>query len=183
MLTTTLRLIGSLAVVVGLMILLARVAGRRMRGTQGSVVRVMHRQPLTRGSGVAVVEVAGRVLVLGTTEQQVSLITELDPFELDTEPDAQPAGGGAHASVSPLFPSLAIGSSAVSVAMATLSAIDAQTAGGTDVAPAPITTPSPARGGSHRAARPVAHGSALSGSILAPTTWRQAVAAVTGRAS
>ena len=179
MLATTLRLIASLAVVVGLMILLARFAGRRMRGTDGSVVRVLHRQPLTRGSGVAVVEVAGRMLVLGTTEQQVSLLTELDPFELEDET----------ASVSPLFPLRHDESSAEVAAMATASALDPHLAGGTDVAPTHLaeafvaSAPTRARGGSHRAARPVAHGSALSGSILAPATWRQAVAAVTGRAS
>lgn len=169
MLQTTLRLIASLAVVVGLMILLARVAGRRMRGGNGSVVKVLHRQPLTRGSGVAVVEVAGRMLVLGTTEQQVSLLTELDPFELG------------ETSVSPLFPLLHDESRVESVALAATSALDPFAADGTDVVA--VSSPSRARGGSHRAARPVAHGSALSGSILAPTTWRQAVAAMTGRAS
>jgi len=152
------------------------------------VVRVLHRQPLTRGSGVAVVEVAGRMLVLGTTEQQVSLLTELDPFELEEET----------ASVSPLF-GLSHRPSAETVAPTTenapteslrgRSALDSSLQGGTDVAPAHLaeafvaSAPSRARGGSHRAARPVAHGSALSGSILAPATWRQAVAAVTGRAS
>lgn len=163
MLQTTLRLIASLAVVVGLMILLARVASRRMRGGSGSVVKVLHRQPLTRGSGVAVVEVAGRMLVLGTTEQQVSLLTELDPFEAQ------------------VFPLLHDESSAEAVAMATTSARDSHTTDGTDVVT--VSSPLCARGGSHRAARPVAHGSALSGSLLAPSTWRQAVAAVTGRAS
>jgi flagellar protein FliO/FliZ len=180
-LETTLRLIASLAVVVGLMILLARFAGRRMRGTEGSAVRVVHRQALTRGSGVAVVEVAGRLLVLGTTEQQVSLLTELDPFELQGEESDT-------ASVSPLFPLVHRSSAEVAVT-ATTSALDADLTGGTDVGPTHLaepawaSAPSRARGGSHRAARPVAHGSALSGSILAPATWRQAVAAVTGRAS
>ena len=77
-----LRLAFSLAIVVGLLLLLARVAGRRFQGKAGSVIQVVHRQPLSRGSGVAVVTVGERVLVLGTTEQQVTLLTELEPEEL-----------------------------------------------------------------------------------------------------
>jgi flagellar protein FliO/FliZ len=78
-----LRLVCSLAVVVGLLLLLARVVGRRFQGETGAAIQVLHRQPLTRGSGVAVVTVADRVLVLGTTEHQVTLLTELDPDELE----------------------------------------------------------------------------------------------------
>jgi flagellar protein FliO/FliZ len=169
MLALTVRLIASLAVVIGLMLLLARLAGHRMRGSNGSLVRVLHRQPLTRAAGVSVVTVGGRVLVLGTTEQQVSLLAELDPFEMGldedlTDPADQPTLTADILSLSPRD--------------------------GTDAAPVVRTADPdhtaasiPARGGSHRAPRPVAHGSALSGSILAPETWRQAVAAVTGRAS
>ena len=64
-------------------LLLARYAGRRFQGRSGATIQVVHRQPLSRGSGVAVVTVGDRVLVLGTTEHQVSLLTELDPHELD----------------------------------------------------------------------------------------------------
>jgi flagellar protein FliO/FliZ len=53
-----LRLVCSLAVVVGLLLLLARVVGRRFQGKTGAAIQVLHRQPLTRGSGVAVVTVA-----------------------------------------------------------------------------------------------------------------------------
>ena len=76
------RLVFSLAVVVGLLLLLGRVAGRRFQAKAGAVVQVVHRQPLSRGTGVAVVTVGERVLVLGTTEQQVTLLTELEPDEL-----------------------------------------------------------------------------------------------------
>ena len=86
MLDLTVRLIASLAVVVGLLLLLARLAGRRFSTSAGMPVQVLHRQPLSRTSGVAVVTVGTRVLVLGTTEHQVSLLTELMPDELDTEP-------------------------------------------------------------------------------------------------
>ena len=48
MLELDVRLIVSLAVVVGLLLLLAKVSGRRMRGRAGSLVQVVHRQPLSR---------------------------------------------------------------------------------------------------------------------------------------
>jgi flagellar protein FliO/FliZ len=83
MLELTIRLIVSLAIVVGLLMLLARFGARRFRGQAGAMVRVLHRQPLSRTSSVAVVTVGTRVLVLGTTEHQVSILTELEPEELD----------------------------------------------------------------------------------------------------
>jgi flagellar protein FliO/FliZ len=83
MLELTIRLIVSLAIVVGLLLLLARFGARRFRGQAGALVRVVHRQPLSRTSAVAVVTVGSRVLVLGTTEHQVSILTELEPEELD----------------------------------------------------------------------------------------------------
>ena len=81
------RLVFSLAIVVGLLLLIARVAGRRFQGRTGAPIQVVHRQQLTRGSGVAVVTVGDRVLVLGTTEHQVTLLTEMEPDELLTEED------------------------------------------------------------------------------------------------
>ena len=99
MLELTLRLIASLAVVVGLLLLLARVAGRRFAGREGAAVQVLHRQALSRTASVAVLAVGSRILVVGTTDQQVRLLTELDPddlaedltlVELDS-PDVAPA--------------------------------------------------------------------------------------------
>lgn len=80
-----LRLVASLAVVVGLLLLLQRFAARRFQGRAGATIQVVQRQALSRGSGVAVVTVAGRILVLGTTEQQVTLLTELDADELELD--------------------------------------------------------------------------------------------------
>lgn len=85
MLELTLRLVFSLAVVVGLLLILARLGARRFRGSADALVRVVHRQPLSRTSSVSVVTVGSRVLVLGTTEHQVSVLTELDPEELVTD--------------------------------------------------------------------------------------------------
>jgi flagellar protein FliO/FliZ len=93
------RLVFSLAIVLGLLLLIARFAGRRFQGRAGAPVRVLHRQPISRGSSVTVVTVGTRILVLGSTEQQVTLLTELEPDEidlpLDEEDDAAADGDAA----------------------------------------------------------------------------------------
>ena len=116
-----LRLLGSLAVVVGLLLLIARFAGRRFRTTNGAPIQVVHRQALGRGQGVAVVAVGTRVLVLGTTEQQVTLLAEVEPDEVgldlaadelavvpddEDSPDAPRAAKAARTSEGPLAGSL-----------------------------------------------------------------------------
>jgi flagellar protein FliO/FliZ len=78
----TLRLVVSLAIVLGLLMLCARFAGRRFQGRCDAVVQVVHRQPIGRHASVSVVNVSGRILVLGTTDQEVRLLTELDPDDL-----------------------------------------------------------------------------------------------------
>jgi flagellar protein FliO/FliZ len=78
----TLRLVFSLAIVLGLLMLCARFAGRRFQGRRDAVVQVVHRQPIGRHASVSVVNVSGRILVLGTTDQEVRLLTELDPDDL-----------------------------------------------------------------------------------------------------
>lgn len=83
MLELAVRLVFSLAVVVGLLLLLARFSAKRFASGTGSPIRVLHRQSLTRNGSVALVAVGDRVLLLGTTDQQVSLLTELDPDEVD----------------------------------------------------------------------------------------------------
>jgi len=84
------RLVFSLAVVIGMLLLLARFSAKRFRGGSDAMVRVVHRQPLSRTSAVAVVTVGSRVLVLGTTEQNVQLLTELEPDEVE-EASSAPA--------------------------------------------------------------------------------------------
>jgi flagellar protein FliO/FliZ len=155
----TVRLVVSLAVVVGLMMLLARLGARRFKGGASAVVRVVHRQPLSRGSAVAVVTVGSRVLVLGTTEQQVSVLAELDPDELGADELATTSYGASEEEVLELPPG------APSLVPAT--------------APAPRTK-RPA--GAHRTTTPAptpASGTApgpLAGSLLSAQTWRQALA-------
>ena len=84
-----LRMVFSLAVVVGLLILISRVAARRLHGRAGSPIEVLHRQALSKSASVSVVSVAGRVLVLGSTDQQVNVLTELAPDAFGTADTAE----------------------------------------------------------------------------------------------
>ena len=161
MLELTLRLVFSLAAVLGLLVLLARLGSRRFRGGRDSMIQVLHRQHLSRSSAVSVVAVGTRVLVLGTTEQQVRVLAELEPDEIGGTVDL--AGADVLALV-PAEPDV------------TQPAL-----------PAPERTERTA--GAHRAgtvAGPRRSGRStgpLAGSVLSADTWRQALTAATRRAS
>ncbi|GAA3335627.1 hypothetical protein GCM10020358_04640 [Amorphoplanes nipponensis] len=87
-----LRIGFSLLVVFGLMWGLARVARRGGVGRRGSGnLAVLTRQTLSRGSSVAVVQVADRALILGVTDAQVSLLGETDLDAFGHEPHPRPA--------------------------------------------------------------------------------------------
>ncbi|MBO0901262.1 flagellar biosynthetic protein FliO [Cellulomonas sp. zg-ZUI199] len=75
------RVLLSLACVVGLIWYLARRFGasRPAADDREPRVRVVDRQALGRTSGVAVVAVGSRRLLVGFGEQQVALLTELGP--------------------------------------------------------------------------------------------------------
>lgn len=157
------RLVVSLTVVVGLLLLLARLSQRRFAGAGDALVKVVHRRPLSRTSAVAVVTVGGRVLVLGTTDQQVSVLAELDPAALER---AVPAAVD-ETLVAPVATTLA------SPALALVGEGPVSPSGGkhraaTPTAPEPVDLPSELAGAS---------GGALTGSVLSPQTWRQAFAA------
>ena len=92
-----------LAVMAGAAAVLRRsgVTGTALSGRRGSrrtpPVQVIARHGLSRGASLTVVRLGGRALVLGVTEHQVSLLTEIDPAELDSlndEAAAGPAGPG-----------------------------------------------------------------------------------------
>lgn len=133
------RLLGSLAVVVGLLLLIARGVNRRFKAPAGAAIQVVHRQALGRGQGVAVVSVGTRVLVLGTTEQQVTLLTEVEPDEVGL--DLLEDGG--------------------------LGPAPLEDDGDDDDRPTVRTAPA--------ATGP------LAGSVLSAQTWKQTLAAVTGK--
>jgi flagellar protein FliO/FliZ len=94
-----LRIGFSLLVVLGLMWALARAVRRPLAaGRAHGPLAVLNRQQLTRGAAVTVVRVADRAMILGVTDQQVSLLGEadLEDFELHqtAHRDRLPIAGG-----------------------------------------------------------------------------------------
>lgn len=88
------RLVFSLAIVLVLMFLVARVMRNRAMpgvgriGARRDLLQVVARQTLTRTTSVAVVSAADRALVLGVTENGISVLAELDSSALEPdEPD------------------------------------------------------------------------------------------------
>lgn len=179
MIELVVRLVFSLAVVIGMLLLLAKFSAKRFRGTSGSLIRVVHRQPLSRTSSVAVVTVGSRVLVVGTTEQQVQLLTELDPDEL--APTLASCDVVAIGSASDDVPPVPAETSSVALAIATSS----HDAGGGKHAVRRKGDRADKRSRGDRAGRATraarASDGALAGSLLSSQTWKQAMAAATSR--
>ena len=98
MVELVLRVVLSLAVILGLLWFIARTSSKRFGGAARSMVRVVARQPLARTASLAVVEVGDRVLVVGVSENGVNLLTELDPSEVPVE-QMFPASSGLDGSV------------------------------------------------------------------------------------
>lgn len=155
-----LRVLLSLACVLGLLWYL----GRRMAGSRAASraratqIAVVAKQSLGGKSGVVLVEVSGRRLLLGTGEHGVSLLTELEPAPPVPEESAD------RTEIDP----------------ETLERMLAQPS----AEPAAPSAPSSALALSTPAARMPAvptHRNPLDGSILAPSTWRRAVVAVQER--
>jgi flagellar protein FliO/FliZ len=90
MIELTVRIVFSLLVVFGLLWGLAKLARRPLAGRNGGALRVVARQQLTRGSSVAVVKVADRVLVLGVTDAGVTLLADADPALFETPAEEPP---------------------------------------------------------------------------------------------
>ncbi|HVM41057.1 MAG TPA: flagellar biosynthetic protein FliO [Acidimicrobiia bacterium] len=102
------RLVISLAVVLVLMALLAKVMRKRMvpgtgrRKRPGQLIEVVARQQLGRNASIALVRVGASELLVGVTDQQVNLITETDSVVLEDQgTDWTPYPGGAPAGVTP----------------------------------------------------------------------------------
>jgi flagellar protein FliO/FliZ len=69
-------------------------AGKRGLPRRGNPVEVIARHGLSRGSSIAVVRLGARALVIGVTEHQVSLLTEIDPAEFDAPPEDELSSPG-----------------------------------------------------------------------------------------
>ncbi|MEV7972401.1 flagellar biosynthetic protein FliO [Cellulomonas sp. NPDC089187] len=205
------RTLLALACVVGLIWVVARRAGwgKSGRKATGPAIAVVGRQALGRHAGVAVLAVGERRLLVGYGEQQVTMLSELDAMEpVDSAPaPATPASSrhsGAEPESTPPVPNpataaaLAAANSALANAARLVPAGDRAGTPNRSV-PAVPTQPSP---GAHTtvpglagarvsdidpadltpAPEPaVVNGNALDGSILAPSTWRQAVSALRER--
>lgn len=72
------RLILSLAFVAGVLWFAARLAKKRGLGAGGGLIEVVARQRMGRSSTVSVLRVADRVLVVGATEENITLLAEMD---------------------------------------------------------------------------------------------------------
>ena len=83
------RLVLCLAFIGVILMFASRVAKKRGLGGATGVIEVIARQRMGRASSVSVLRVAGRVLVVGATEQQVTLLAEVEDDELDAALAAQ----------------------------------------------------------------------------------------------
>jgi flagellar protein FliO/FliZ len=72
------RLLLSLAFVAAVLWFAARLAKQRGLGQGNGLIEVVARQRMGRASSVSVVRIADRVLVVGATEEQVTLLAEVD---------------------------------------------------------------------------------------------------------
>jgi len=186
-----LRVALSLACVVGLIWF----AGRRLSGNEsrrksaGPSMRVVGRQALGRHSGVAVVAIGNRRLLLGYGEQQVTMLTELSPviepapLPAAARPAAAPAGLPV-ARVAPesllsgqpsARPALDIDALLAQAKVDAEAPADAAAHDPTPLGVSAVPAPRPATGGV-----PVARG-ALDGSILSLDTWRRALTTLQDR--
>ena len=93
------RLILSLAFVAAVLFFAARLAKKRGLGQGNGVIEVVARQRMGRSSTVNVIRVADVVLVVGATEEQVTLLAEVDgqAVEQSLRERRVPARVGAHA--------------------------------------------------------------------------------------
>jgi flagellar protein FliO/FliZ len=78
------KLVLSLGFVAGVLWFAARVAKKKGLGQAGGLIEVVARQRMGRSSSVTVMRIADRVLVVGATEEQVTLLTEVDGDVVET---------------------------------------------------------------------------------------------------
>ena len=83
------RLVLCLAFIAVVLVYASKVAKKKGLGGATGVIEVVARQRMGRASSVSVLRVAGRVLVVGSTEEQVTLLAEVEDEELQTALAAQ----------------------------------------------------------------------------------------------
>ncbi|WP_299953734.1 flagellar biosynthetic protein FliO [uncultured Modestobacter sp.] len=78
------RLVLCLGFIAAVLLFASRLAAKRGLGGTTGVIEVVARQRMGRASSVSVLRVAGRVLVVGSTEEHVTLLAEVEDEELRT---------------------------------------------------------------------------------------------------
>jgi flagellar protein FliO/FliZ len=114
------RLVLSLAFVAAVLLFAARLAKKRGLGQGNGLIEVVARQRMGRASTVNVVRIADVCLVVGATEEQVTLLAEVDaeavdaalaahrpPARLHAAPAAGEAGGAVAVAARPSSGTLA----------------------------------------------------------------------------
>lgn len=154
-----LRVILSLAVVLGLLWVLQRRLSRGAGACTNNVVTVVGRQGVGQKASVVVVDVDGRRFVLGVTEQSISVLH-------DAETDH-----GVVAVSRPVRAGSGNDRSAVAFARSLHAA-----SGGPTLVPPETETPADEPPLTFRPRRDRSAGARLGGSILSPSTWQQTAA-------
>ncbi len=172
--TTAARALASLVVVVVLVVVSARLARRASGRGDGPGLRVVDRVGLTRETAIAVVEVGGRGLVVGTSAHGVTLLTELEPAELAAARRERRGTDPGRVGVTRVVAADTGAPRAPAQTRADSPAGRTRTA---SAAAAPNRTAAAARAGTRTAPVPEPR-SAGTGSVLDPRTWRQGVDAV-----
>jgi flagellar protein FliO/FliZ len=98
------RLVLCLGFIAAVLLYASKLAKKRGLGGSTGVIEVVARQRMGRASNVSVLRVAGRVLVVGSTEEQVTLLAEVEDEELQAALAAQlrPVATGADGEPAPL---------------------------------------------------------------------------------
>lgn len=84
------RLVLSLGFIAAVLALASRLAKKRGLGQGNGLIEVVARQRMGRASSVSVLRVAGRVLVVGATDEQVTLLAEVEEDEVEAALAASP---------------------------------------------------------------------------------------------
>lgn len=164
------RTVVSLAAVLGLVWLLARVARRRGAGATAGAAgfAVLGRHALGRSAGVAVVRVGDQALVLGVTEHSVRLLAQT--AIADVLPDAPAGRVGPDAAALPAAREVVLSPPDADFwpARRQLLPLGARRS-------VVATTHGAGQRATRSAARVPAAGGALAGSALSPATWATAL--------
>lgn len=164
MIELVVRVIFSLAIVAGLLWVIARVLRKPMAKKATGAMSVLARQQLGRNVSVAVVRVADQAFVVGVTEQQISMLAETDLAAVERAIAAQEPERRSAVALDG-----ALGELPAEAPISLDAAPDAVALPAADVRP-------PARGRHAVPASVDAQPSgALAGSALSPQTWTQTV--------